>query len=76
MSFFCLNSGKWTRQIRLAFSNLSINKIEQGIAQLSTFVKSQIGDVGENNRLKYDLMDLATLHINKQGVIWKNENVE
>jgi (S)-3,5-dihydroxyphenylglycine transaminase len=42
MSFFCLDPGKGTRQIRLAFSNLSTDKIEQGIAQLSAFVKNQI----------------------------------
>jgi (S)-3,5-dihydroxyphenylglycine transaminase len=42
MSFFCLHPGKGARQIRLAFSNLSMDKIEQGIAQLSAFVKNQI----------------------------------
>jgi (S)-3,5-dihydroxyphenylglycine transaminase len=42
MSFFCLDSGKESRQIRLAYSNLSTKKIEQGIARLSAFVKNQI----------------------------------
>lgn len=43
MSFFCLNENAGGNQIRLAFSNLSPKKIEQGIERLSTFIKRIAG---------------------------------
>ncbi len=41
MSFFCLKEDEGGYQIRLAFSNLSPIKIEQGIERLSVFIKKR-----------------------------------
>ena len=38
MSFFYLNQKEGAKQIRLAFSNLSIEKIKKGIERLSSFI--------------------------------------
>ena len=40
MSFFCLNEEAGINRIRLAFSNLSPDKIEQGMEKLSAFIKA------------------------------------
>ena len=40
--FFCLNEAAGAYQIRLAFSNLSPAKIEQGIESLSAFIKKKL----------------------------------
>jgi (S)-3,5-dihydroxyphenylglycine transaminase len=42
MSFFYINEEVGARQIRLAFSNLSIEKIREGIDRLAKFIKSKI----------------------------------
>lgn len=41
MSFFCLDSTRGTRQIRLAFSNMTIENIQQGVQRLSAFIKAK-----------------------------------
>ena len=41
MSFFCLDSSRGTRQIRLAFSNMTAEKIQQGVQRLSAFIKAK-----------------------------------
>jgi (S)-3,5-dihydroxyphenylglycine transaminase len=42
MSFFYINEAVGARQMRLAFSNLSIEKIKEGINRLAKFIKSKI----------------------------------
>lgn len=42
MSFFYINEEVGARQLRLAFSNLSIEKIREGIDRLAKFIKSKI----------------------------------
>jgi (S)-3,5-dihydroxyphenylglycine transaminase len=42
MSFFYINEEVGARQLRLAFSNLSIEKIKEGIDRLAKFIKSKI----------------------------------
>lgn len=41
MSFFCLNGEVGQNQIRLAFSNLSVEEIKNGIERLSVFIKQK-----------------------------------
>jgi (S)-3,5-dihydroxyphenylglycine transaminase len=42
MSFFYINEEVGARQVRLAFSNLSIEKIREGIHRLAKFIKSKL----------------------------------
>lgn len=41
MSFFCLDSTRGTRQIRLAFSNMTPEKIQEGVQRLSAFIRAK-----------------------------------
>ncbi|MCU0289137.1 MAG: PLP-dependent aminotransferase family protein [Acidobacteria bacterium] len=41
MSFFCLDSNRGTRQIRLAFSNMTPEKIQEGVKRLSAFIRAK-----------------------------------
>lgn len=45
VSFFCINEETGSRQIRLAFSNLSIEKIRTGIDRLAGFIKEKIASL-------------------------------
>ena len=42
MSFFYIDEEQGTRQMRLAFSNLSAEKIKEGIGRLANFIKQKI----------------------------------
>ncbi|MCP4152116.1 MAG: aminotransferase class I/II-fold pyridoxal phosphate-dependent enzyme, partial [bacterium] len=50
MSFFCLDEEAGANQIRLAFSNLSIEKIAEGMRRLATFIKNKQEGNNQNEK--------------------------